>query len=108
MFELVDVHLAETLEPLPLDVLGFAIARRKLSGEFIAVLFAEGSIRLASDLGAEQRRLRREHPPGLEQGFHVFVEQRQYEASNMAAVDIRVTQDDDAPIAGCVEVKVLA
>ena len=108
MLQLVDVHLAEALETLPLDVLGFAIALRQLLGELVSVFVAERPIGLTAHLRAEQRRLRRIHATRLDQRLHVLVEQGQHQASNVAAVDVGVTQDNDASIAGCVELEVLA
>ena len=55
--ELVDVHLAEALEPLPPDVLDLAVALGELGGDGVAFGIAERAVVGVADLARVQRRL---------------------------------------------------
>jgi hypothetical protein len=102
------LHLAETLEPAPLDVLGLAVALGQLGGDGVALGVAERPVGLAPDLGGVQRRLGGEHPALVEHGPHVAVEQGEQQTADVAAVDVGVAEDDDAPVASQVDVELLA
>ena len=71
---------------------------------------ARSSLMKVSDppaLGAEQRRLRDEDVPALDERRHLAVEERQQQRADVRAVDVRVGHDDDAVVAQLLDVEVL-
>ena len=58
-------------------------------------------------LGAEQRRLRDEDVPALDERRHLTVEERQQQRADVRSVDVGVRHDDDAVVAQLLDVEIL-
>ena len=108
MAEFIDVHLAETLEALPLDVLALAVALAELVGDGLSLFVGVHPVDLIADLGGVERWLGGVHVARFEHRLHVLVDQGEQQTTDVAAVDIGITQDHDAAITAVVEVEVAA
>ena len=104
--QLVGVHLAEPLVALDL-ALDLGAAAVDLAQLGLHLLVAVGVDRLlgAAHLDPVQRRHGGVEPAGLDHRPHVAGEQRDEQAADVGAVDVRVGRDDDLAVAHRVEVE---
>ena len=105
--QLVEVHLAETLVALDLDLVVAALAL-ELCQQLVLLGIRVGVPDLLALLYSEERRLCSVYVSALDERCHISEEECQKQCSDVRSVDVSIRHDDDLVVAQLADVEVLA